>query len=122
MKSHRSDSRGRSHANPIEQALSGSMAGAERQAAVFNKGIRTFREESLRFATRRFEDNLRAFERMSGCRTLPDLLVAQQQWLADTARAYTEEWARYGELMTDALQEETEALDETVSEATSRTH
>lgn len=126
MKSHRSEHRGRSqhsqHDNPIASVLSGSMLGAERQAAVLNKGIRTFREESVRFMTRRLEDNLRAFERMSGCRSLPDLLVAQQQWLADTARAYTEEWARYGELMTDALHEETEALSETANEVASRTH
>ncbi len=94
-------------ANPFGSALNGSMAEAmERGASVFGTGMRTLQQESVKFMTRRFEDNVQAAKRFSACRSLPDVFAAQQKWFADMTHAYSEEWVRCSELMTDALQKD----------------
>ncbi len=100
MKTHKSEQ----SANPFEAAFNGPMGGAlEKSASIFGKGVHTLQQESIKFMTRRFEDNMKAAEQFGACRSLPDFFAAQQKWFADMTRAYSEEWARYSELMTDAL-------------------
>jgi hypothetical protein len=78
----------------------------ERSASVFGKGMRTFQEEGLKFWNRRIEDNAKAVRQFAACKSLPDVFAAQQKWFADMTRAYSEEWARYSELMTGIFEEE----------------
>jgi len=93
-------------ANPFLSTLSGPMAGAVgRGASMLGRSVGTLQQESLRFMTRRFEQNIKAVEQFGACKSLPDLFAAQQKWLAETTRAYSEEWARCGELMTEMLHE-----------------
>jgi phasin protein len=75
----------------------------ERGVSIFGNSMRALQRESMRFLTRRMEDNARAAQEFGSCKSFPDLLVMQQRWLADMTRAYSEEWARYGDLMTEAL-------------------
>jgi len=113
MKVHKSDHsvRGELEANPFASALNGSMAEAmERSASVFGKGMRTLQQESVKFMSRRFEDNVEAAKRFSACRSLPDVFAAQQKWFADMTHAYSKEWVRCSELMTDALQKDTKPV------------
>jgi hypothetical protein len=85
--------------------LNGAMTEVlERSAAAFGKNMRTFQHESARFVTRRAEESANAMERFTKCRTLPDIFAAQQQWVSDIARAYNEEWARFGEFMGEMAQ------------------
>jgi hypothetical protein len=83
---------------PIAEAMG-------RGASVFGRGVSTFQQESMRFATRRLEQNVKAIEQFGACKSLPDLLSTQQRWFADMTRAYSEEWARCSELMTEMLHE-----------------
>jgi len=114
MKAHKSDHPLRGElaaANPFASALNGSMAEAmERSASVFGNGMRTLQRESVKFMTRRFENNMKAAMRFSACRSLPDMFAAQQKWFADMTHAYSGEWVRCSELMTDALQKDTRSV------------
>jgi len=93
-------------ANPFQSPLNGSMVEAiGRGASTFGRSATTFHQEGLRFMTRRLEQNIKAVERFSVCKSLPDLVAAQQQWFADMTRAYSEEWKRCSELMAEAQQE-----------------
>jgi hypothetical protein len=85
--------------------LNGPVGAMERGANIFGKSVRTLQEESMRFLSRRMEDNAKAAKEIAACRSVPDLLVAQQKWFADTARAYGEEWVRCNELVTEMLEE-----------------
>jgi hypothetical protein len=85
--------------------LNGPVGAMERSANIFGRGVRTLQEEGMRFLSRRMEDNAKAAKEMAACRNVPDLLLAQQKWFADTARAYGEEWVRCSELVTEMLEE-----------------
>ena len=78
----------------------------EKSASVFGKGMRTFQEEGMRFFNRRMEDNAKTVRAFAACRTLPEVFAAQQKWFADMTRTYSEEWTRYGELMSGILEDE----------------
>jgi hypothetical protein len=94
--------------------LNGAVAEAmEKSASAVGKSMRTFQQEGVKFMTRRIEDNMKAVEQFGTCRTLPDFLVAQQKWFADTARAYNEEWVRCGELMTEVFEDGVKAASST---------
>lgn len=69
----------------------------------FGERLLKLQEESLRFMGERFEGNMKAMQRLTACRTLPDVLAAQQKWFAETAQAYGEEWSRCADLMTEAF-------------------
>jgi hypothetical protein len=92
--------------NPFQSALNTPIAEAMGHgASVFGRTVNTFQQEGMRFMTRRIEQNAKAIEQFGACKSLPDLLSAQQHWFAEMTRAYSEELARYGELMTEALHE-----------------
>jgi Phasin protein len=93
-------------ANPFHTALDAPLVKALGQgASVFGRSVNTFQQEGMRFMTRRLEQNARAIQEFGACKSLPDLLSAQQRWFAETARAYSEELAKCGELMTEVLHE-----------------
>lgn len=93
--------------NPFASAWNGSAAGAiEKSAAFFGKSMRALQQESIRFMTRRIEDNLKAAEQFGACRNVPDFLAAQQKWFADMTHAYSQEWARCSEIMAEAAHED----------------
>jgi Phasin protein len=92
--------------NPFHQALDAPLVKALGQgASVFGRSVNTFQQEGMRFMTRRLEQNAKAIKEFGACKSLPDLLSAQQRWFAETARAYSEELAKCGELMTEVLHE-----------------
>jgi len=96
--------------------LNGVMADAmERSVSIFGRSVQAFQQEGMRFLTRRIEHNAKAVQELGSCKSLPDLLVAQQRWFADMTRAYSEEWARYGDIVTEAMHESEKAADETKS-------
>ncbi len=66
----------------------------------------------MRFMTRRLEQNVKAVEEFGACKSLPDLLSAQQRWFAEMTRAYSEELAKCGELMTEMLHDGNEETDD----------
>ena len=74
----------------------------ERQASLAGSNLRAFQEESLKFMTRRFEENTKAVQELSACKSWPEVFAVQQRWFADMTRAYGEEWMRFSELMTSA--------------------
>ena len=85
---------------PSSAPFNAAVAAAfERSAAAFGKNMRTFQQESARFMSKRAEENATAMERFASCKSLPDVFLAQQQWLADFTRSCNEEWMKYGELM-----------------------
>ena len=88
--------------SPLEVPTAEAM---RRGASVIGRSVSTFQQEGMRFATRRLEQNVKAIEQFGACKSLPDLLSAQQRWFADMTRAYSEEWARCSELMTEMLHE-----------------
>jgi hypothetical protein len=124
MKPHRSDHPTPSDvpaASPFASVMTGPLAGAmDRSASMFGKGMRTMQQEGLKFMTRRIEDNMKAIEKFGTCRSVPDFLAAQQQWLSDAARAYNEEWAKCSELMVDIARDESEPIDHAQDERSSR--
>ena len=94
------------NANPIQSALNGPIADVMgRGASNFGRGVSTFQREGMRFMTRRIEQNVKAVEQFGACKSLPDLLSAQQRWLSEMTRAYSEEWTKCSELMTEMLHE-----------------
>jgi Phasin protein len=114
-----------SEGSPFQTALNAPVLQAlGRGASVFGRSVNTFQQEGVRFMTRRLEQNAKAIKEFGACKSLPDLLSAQQRWFAETARAYSEELAKCGELMTEALQENGDDTgnghDEKKSEATRR--
>ncbi|MCE9523128.1 MAG: phasin family protein [Alphaproteobacteria bacterium] len=95
--------------NPFQSALNAPVVEAMGHgAAVLGRSATTLQQEGMRFITRRVEQNMKAVEQFGACKTLPELFAAQQYWLADMTRAYSEEWARCGELMTELLHERKE--------------
>lgn len=93
-------------ANPLASAFALPMMGLmERGASVFGKSIRAFQQEGVKFMTRRFDDGIKAAGTFGACRTLPDLFAAQQQWVSDTTQAYSDEWKRCSEIMTEVLED-----------------
>lgn len=108
-------------ASPIPSVMAGPLAGAmDRSASMFGKGMRTMQQEGLKFMTRRMEDNMKAIEKFGACRSVPDFLAAQQQWLSDAARAYNEEWVKCSELMVDIARDESEPTDDAQDERSPR--
>ncbi|MEQ1865522.1 MAG: phasin family protein [Micropepsaceae bacterium] len=100
-------------ANPFQSALGTPMAQAMgRGASVFGRSVSTFQQEGMRFMTRRLEQNVKAVEEFGACKSLPDLLSAQQRWFAEMTRAYSEELAKCGELMTEMLHDGNEETDD----------
>ena len=107
MKSHKPDYA--VHGNPFASAWNDSAAGAiEKSTAFFGKSVRALQQESIRFMTRRIEDNLKAAEQFGACRNVPDFLAAQQKWFADMTHAYSQEWARCSEIMAEAAHDDAE--------------
>lgn len=96
----------------------------ERSVSVFGHSVRAFQEEGMRFLMRRMEDNAKAAQELGSCKSLPDFLVMQQRWFADMTRAYSEEWARYSDIMSEAMNEGEKTIEETSSRMrrTSETH
>ena len=75
----------------------------ERHASLAGNNLRTLQEESLKFMTRRFEENTKTAQELGACKSWPEVFAVQQRWFADMTRAYGEEWMRCSELMTSAL-------------------
>jgi hypothetical protein len=73
-----------------------------RNISAFGERMWKLQQESVRFMGERFEDNMKTLQRLTACKTLPDLLAAQQKWFADTAQAYGKEWGRCADMMTEA--------------------
>ena len=74
-------------------------------ASIFGRSFATMQKEGMRFAKQRLDDNIKAVEAFGACRSLPDFFAAQQRWFADMTRAYSEEWLRYSEMMTEMSRE-----------------
>ena len=74
-------------------------------ASVFGRNFQTLQKEGMRFLNQRLEDNVKAAETFGTCKSLPELLAAQQNWFAGMTRAYVEEWQRYGELMSGMMRD-----------------
>lgn len=81
------------------------LADLGKNASAFGERVWKFQQEGARFIGERFEDNMKALQRLSACKSLPDLLAAQQRWFAETAQAYGEEWTRCADLFTETLNE-----------------
>ncbi len=110
-------------ANAFASAVNGAVAEAmEKGTSAFAKSMRTFQQEGAKFMARRIEGNMKAAEQFGACRTLPDFLAAQQNWFADTARAYNEEWVRCGELMTEVFEDDTASPGDRRSDRSSPSH
>ena len=90
-------------ATPINASFAEAMG---KGASLLGRSFATLQKEGLRFMNQRLEENLKAVESFGACRSLPDLFAAQQRWFADMTRAYTTEWQRYGELMSEMASEE----------------
>jgi hypothetical protein len=99
MKSHTPASLHTENIFPLPQDL----PNLGKNVSAFGERIWKLQQESIRFLGERFEDNMKAMQRLTACRSLPDVLAAQQKWFAEAAQAYGEEWSRCADLMTDAL-------------------
>jgi hypothetical protein len=73
----------------------------QRNATHFAERLQKLQQEGIRFAAQRLEENTKALQTASACKTFPDLVLAHQKWLSDTARAYGEEWVRCGTLLVE---------------------
>jgi uncharacterized protein HemX len=91
-------------------------------ATMFGRSFTTMQKESVRFVNQRLEDNMKAVETFASCKNLPDLFAAQQKWFADMTRAYTAEWQRYGEMMTEMARENTEDVEAEMRKHTRAEH
>jgi hypothetical protein len=76
-----------------------------KNASAFGERMLKLQHEGARFVGERFEDNMKTLQRLSACRSLPDLLAAQQRWFSETAQAYGKEWSRCADLVTETLKE-----------------
>jgi hypothetical protein len=91
--------------NPFGAVWNGTMDGVmEKSASLFGKNMQTLQQESVRFVSKRIEDNLKTAQQLGACRSVPDFLAVQQKWFADMAHAYSQEWTRCSELMSEAMQ------------------
>jgi len=105
MKAHKSENGHKTLSSPRRASMNGAMTGAiEKSATALGQNMRSLQDEGVRFVTRRVEDNLRAAEQFGKSKSLPELFAAQQKWFADMTRAYSEEWAKCGELLSEAMQ------------------
>lgn len=93
---------------PIPPTFQAPMAAFGRGASVFSRSFATLQKEGLRFLNQRLENNVKAAEDFSSCKSLPDLFAVQQKWFADATRAYVEEWQRCSELMSEAMHDATD--------------
>ena len=98
--------------------VNGSLANAMAQnRSMFERSIRAFQEEALRFINRQLEENASAIEHCQECENIADLLSLQQKWLAHTIVDFYDESARMGETMHRLLSDRAEeAGAETVQE------
>ena len=95
--------------NPFAAQAANSLTEAlGKGASLFGRGFATMQKESMRFANQRLEENMKAFEELGACRSLPDVFAAQQRWFAEMTRAYTAEWKRYSEMMSEVARENIE--------------
>lgn len=101
--------------NPMTEALS-------KGASMYGRSFSALQKEGLRFAQQRLEDNMKAVEAFGACKSLPDLFAVQQRWFAEMTRAYSEEWQRYGELMSEAMQEASDEARAALSELPANVH
>ena len=83
----------------IKQALG-------KSTSLFNRSVKVMQEEGMRFAKQRLSENVKAVEMFAGCKTLPELVDAQQRWFADMTRSYSEEWTKYGKLINETAHED----------------
>lgn len=130
MKSQKSSHMSENNENLSAAGLSASRSNGlmtvavERGVSVFGHSMRVFQEEGMRFLTRRMEDNAKAVQDLGSCKSLPDFLAMQRRWFADMTRAYSEEWSRYSDIVSEALHEGEKAVEEGSSQArrASETH
>lgn len=101
--------------NPMTEALS-------KGASMYGRSFATLQKEGLRFAQQRLEDNMKAVEAFGACKSLPDLFAVQQRWFAEMTRAYSEEWQRCGELMSEAMQEASDEARSALSQPQTNVH
>lgn len=101
--------------NPMTEALS-------KGASMYGRSFAALQKEGLRFAQQRLEDNMKAVEAFGACKSLPDLFAVQQRWFAEMTRAYGEEWQRYGELMSEAMQDASDEARAALSEPHANVH
>lgn len=122
MKHHRSHG----HDEPVGAfgaQVNGAMAEAfSKGASIYGRGFATLQKEGLRFAQQRLEENMKAAEALGACKSLPDLFAVQQRWFADMTRAYSEEWQRYGELMSEVMHEVGDETQSALSQPHAQTH
>jgi len=98
--------------------MNGSVANALAQnRSMFERGIRAWQEEALRFINRQLEDNAEVIESCQQCDSLAELLSLQHRWMTHRVIDFYDEGARIGEAMHRILSERVEeAGAETVSE------
>jgi hypothetical protein len=123
MKHHKSQS----HEDTFAGAFGGTMNSAvtealSKGASMYGRSFAAVQKEGLRFAQQRLEDNRKAVEAFGACKSLPDLFAVQQRWFAEMTRAYSEEWQRYGELMSEAMHEASDEARAALSEPLANVH
>lgn len=91
-------------------------------ASIFGRSFATMQKEGLRFFNQRMEENMKVVEGFAACKSVPDVLAVQQKWFADMTRAYTEEWQRCSEMMSDMARENTEDVEAEVRKQTRTEH
>jgi hypothetical protein len=87
-----------------------------RGVTILEKSVRNFQQEGARFLSRRLEENSKLAAELAACREFPQLIATQQKWFANMAKAYSEEWVKYGQLFKDALEQELDEAEDEVSE------
>jgi hypothetical protein len=91
----------------------------ERGAQALGENMRMYQDETVRFMTRRLEQDTEMLEQLGRSRSVFDLFTIQQKWLSAATRAYGEEFMRLSKLAGDtsqrAVHETRSALDDTRS-------
>lgn len=78
---------------------------ANRSRAALETALKALQEESLDFMNRRMERNTQAIEESRNCKSLMDLVAAQQKWAADLAKDYFDESVRVSGVMQKWMQD-----------------
>lgn len=101
MKSHKAQSAAhRVEAGDFAATQQETLTAFGKNVSAFGERVLKLQQEGIRFMGERFEDNVKTLQRLSSCKSFPDLLAAQQKWFAETAQAYGEEWSRCSDLLT----------------------
>ena len=96
------------------------LEGVDQSRAIFLRGMLVVQQETLHFVNRRLEQDADLLREYRDCRTMMDMIAAQQKWFVHLSQDYYLEGIRLAKFMSGMVSSEANEMSRGMDEAEDR--